>query len=66
MQSRYMQTDVFLRLEREWQKMRQAERHLELEAERPKSDETGLEPTAPVGKHDEFNSHAADGASLHA
>lgn len=66
MQSRYMPTDVFLRLEREWQKMRHAVRHLELEAERPKSDKSGLEPTTRAGMHDEFTSHAADRASLHA
>lgn len=66
MQSRYIPTEVFLRLEREWQNMRHAERHLELEAERPESDRTGLEPAAPAGRHDEFTSHAADRTSLHA
>lgn len=54
MQSRYMPTDVFLRLEREWQKMRQAERHLELEAVRPKTDRTGLEQTTPAAMKDEY------------
>lgn len=38
MQPRYMSTKVFLRLEKEWQHMRHAARHLELEAERPRSD----------------------------
>ncbi|MCA1369586.1 MULTISPECIES: hypothetical protein [Ensifer] len=35
MQHKFMPTDVFLRLEKEWQHMRQAERHLEIEAVRP-------------------------------
>jgi hypothetical protein len=40
MQPRFMSTNVFLRLEKEWQRMRHAEHHLELEAERPRSDNT--------------------------
>jgi hypothetical protein len=35
MQHKYMPTNVFLRLEKEWQHMRQAECHLEIEAGRP-------------------------------
>lgn len=46
MQSKFMSTDVFLRLEKEWQHMRKAQRHLELEAERPRFDSPAeLEPS---------------------
>lgn len=55
MQSKFMSTDVFLRLEKEWQHMRKAQRHLELEAERPHFDRpVELEPsgTDPLAAHE--------------
>jgi len=46
MQSKFMSTDAFLRLEKEWQHVRKAQRHLELEVERPRPDSPEASETA--------------------
>ncbi|MBP2234240.1 hypothetical protein J2Z31_000730 [Sinorhizobium kostiense] len=52
MQSKFMSTDAFLRLEKEWQHVRKAQRHLELEVERPRPDSPAeLEPSETAHSH---------------
>ncbi|WP_234781894.1 hypothetical protein [Sinorhizobium saheli] len=50
MQQKFMSTDAFLRLEKEWQRMRHARHNLEIEAVRPDDQgigvSTGLEPAS--------------------
>ncbi|WEX74922.1 hypothetical protein PYH37_000232 [Sinorhizobium numidicum] len=52
MQPKFIATDVFLRFEREWQHMRHAERHLEIEAvranDRRSDSTTGPDSAAPT------------------